>query len=110
MKNTNRAYRAFILHPVLDIQHTMFLVDVAFLNLGLVPRSHYSPDVFGSLDACLGTLSDEDRRKANRKFRKVVRKCKWKKDSKADFHKKQRAVYYYVLKNFIHHKDPDNDE
>ena len=86
-----------------------FLVDFAYLNLGLIPRSHYNLNEENSLQACLSTMSEDERRKASRKFRKVVRKQKWKDASKIDFHKKQRAVYHFVLRNFIYPVE-DNDE
>lgn len=85
------------------------LLDMTFLTMGMVPPSHYPDDVQGSLELALSTLTPEERRKACRKYRKIVRKV-WSKHWKnPGFRTKQVAVRYYVKKQVLDDRQ-DNDE
>jgi len=92
-----------------QLEVRMMLVNMAYVDLGLVPPAHYSQEVPGSLDSCLSTLSDEQRRKACRKFRKIVRQSKRKNDRKMGFYTKQRTVRYKIEQS-IFVEPQDNDE
>lgn len=85
------------------------LIDMAFLSMGMVPPSHYPDDEQKSLDFALSTLTPEERLRARRKYRKLVRKV-WSKSWKnPGFRTKQAAVKYYVRKQVLNDKQ-DNDE
>ena len=74
------------------------LVEIEYLNQGLVPYSFYFNKEEKSLEACLLDLDEEDRRKAKRKFRKLLRKTRKSKKKFSDtFLGNQNAVYYYLL-------------
>lgn len=75
-----------------------YLVDIEYLNQGIIPYSFYSNKEKDSLEMCLLDFSEEDRHKAKRKFRKLLRKTRKSKKKFSDsFSGKQSAVYYYLL-------------
>ena len=78
-------------------------VDIEYLNRGLVPPSfYYRKEDRKSLQKCLSDLSEEQQRASKRKFRKLLRKTKYK-SKKASWDSQQSAVYYKVLA-IIRHK------
>jgi hypothetical protein len=84
------------------------MIDMAYLDMGIVPPSHYPEDLDKSLNAALSTLTEDERRRACRKYRKLVRKV-WNKSWKnPSFRKKQAAVRFYVRKGIL--DTQDNDE
>lgn len=91
-----------------DIEVRKLLVNMRYIELGLVPPAQYLCEEKGSLDVCLKSLSPEERRRACRKFRKLVRKVRRKKVRTAGFYTKQRAVKYKIeLALFTKHIDND---
>lgn len=92
-----------------DIEMRKMITSMAYIDLGLVPPSQYPHSEIGSLQACLSSLDPESRRKACRKFRKLVRNVRDKKCRTSSFYRKQRTVRYRIEQSvFI---DPeDNDE
>lgn len=92
-----------------DFERMKLLIDMAYLSMGMVPPSHYPDDMMKSLDFALSTLSPEERRKACRKYRKMVRKV-WSSGWKnPGFRTKQAAVKYHVRKVVLDTRQ-DNDE
>jgi hypothetical protein len=78
------------------------IVDIEYLNRGLVPPSFYyfKKEDKDSLQKCLSELSEEQQRVSKRKFRKLLRKSRSKSRSapkKDDWHSRQTVVYYNVL-------------
>ena len=84
------------------------MVDMAYLSMGMVPPSHYPEDINESLNAALSTLDPASRRKACRKYRKMVRKVWSKSWRNPGFRTKQAAVKFYVKRTL--HDTQDNDE
>jgi len=83
---------------------------MAYIDLGMVPPSQYPWDDRGSLQRCLNSLEPEARRKACRKFRKLVRKTRAKDRKHSNFHTKQRAVKYRIEFHCVGEHPADNDE
>ena len=98
---------------MLNYEIEKMLIDIAYMNLGLVPPSHYPRSVDGSLDSCLGSLPDDESRRARRKFRKVLRRSRkgkkgeWEKSS---YDTKQSMVRWYVTQNYVNCRVSDNDD
>lgn len=92
-----------------DIEVRKLLVNMRYVELGLVPPAQYPLEEKGSLEACLSSLSPEERKRACRKFRKLVRKVRRKKVRTAGFYTKQRAVKYKIELSLFA-KAIDNDE
>lgn len=92
-----------------DIEVRKLLVNMRYIELGLVPPAQYLSEGKGSLDVCLETLSPEERRRTCRKFRKLVRKVRRKKVRTSGFYTKQRAVKYKIEVSLFAKVD-DNDE
>lgn len=88
------------------------LIDIAYIDLGLVPPSHYPRDSRGSLKACLESLDPSVAQQAKRKFRKVLRasrkgkKGDWQKSS---FNTRQSMVKWYLIDKYVTHGAEDND-
>jgi len=55
---------------------SMFLLNMKYVDLGLVPPAHYPNDDDTSLEKCLSVLGPEQARIAKRKFRKLSRKAR----------------------------------
>lgn len=83
---------------------------MTYLELGLVPPSHYPWEDRGSLKRCLETLDPVARRKACRKFRKISRGVRVKSQGHASFHTKQTSVKYKIQKEHMRTAPSDNDE
>lgn len=93
-----------------DIEVRKLLVNMRYIELGLVPPAQYLYDhPRKSLNVCLETLSPEERRRTCRKFRKLVRKVLRKKVRTSNFYTKQRAVKYKI-ERALFTKLIDNDE
>lgn len=74
------------------------LVEIEYLNQGIVPYSFYFNKEKDSLELCLADLNEEDRHKAKRKYRKLLRKTKKsKRKFSSSFVGDQNAVYYHLL-------------
>ena len=75
-----------------------YLVEIEYLNQGIIPYSFYFNKEKDSLEMCLADLNEEDRHKAKRKYRKLLRKTKKSKKKFSDsFAGDQNAVYYHLL-------------
>ena len=92
---------------------TNLLVDLAYIELGLVPVSQYQRSEIGSLQKCLMSLDKDMRRKTTRKFRKMKRKSGIKnrktlrKITNVDF---QNSVYFHIIEKYAQIEVSDNDE
>jgi hypothetical protein len=95
---------------VYDYETEKFLLEITYLNLGMVPPSHYPRVEIGSLQRCLSSMDPEEAKRSRRKFRKFRRKAK--KESWVDpsFNTVQSAVKWHVVKNYLRNRLPDNDE
>lgn len=92
-----------------EIERLRLLLEMTYVELGMVPPSHYPWDDRGSLQRCLNSLDPEARRRACRKFRKFVRKVKHK-GKNPSYHTKQRAVRYKIEFDYVNVSPVDNDE
>jgi hypothetical protein len=98
---------------MIDYEIMKMLIDITYVNLGMVPPSHYPKDLNGSLKACLESLDPIEARKAKRKFRKILRKSrKGKKGdhSKSSYDTRQSSVKWYVIDNYVKQETIDNDD
>jgi len=86
------------------------LTDMAYVDLGLVPPSHYPRNSQGSLDSCLSQLDPADARKAKRKFRKLLRKSQNASTERASYEKRQSRVKWYIIERYVNLTPIDNDE
>jgi hypothetical protein len=86
------------------------LTDIAYVNLGLVPPSHYPRGVKESLISSLNQLDPSDARKAKRKFRKLRRKACGEKDGDLSYDTRQSRVKWYIIDRYIKMDAVDNDE
>lgn len=93
-----------------EIESLRLLLEMTYVELGMVPPSHYPWDDRGSLQRCLESLEPEARRRACRKFRKFVRKVRQKGWKNPGFHTKQRAVKYKIEFEYVNRCPSDNDE
>jgi hypothetical protein len=84
--------------------------DMRYLDIGLIPPSQYSSQEPGSLQACLESLDPVARRKACRKYRKLVRQSLKSRSSKSGFHTKMRAVKFRIESELFDFTGPDCDE
>lgn len=82
----------------MNYELSMFLLNMKYVDLGLVPPAHYPNDDDTSLEKCLSVLGPEQARIAKRKFRKLSRKVRSCKSGKRGcYHTIQSAVKCYVL-------------
>lgn len=93
-----------------DYETEMFLLEIAYLNLGLIPPSHYPKSSKGSLNDSLASLDENSARATKRKFRKFRRKTKKKGWIRPSYDAVQNAVKWHILSKYIREKIPDNDE
>lgn len=93
-----------------DYETEMFLLEITYLNLGLVPLSHYPKGQIGSLNECLSSLGEEKARAAKRKFRKFRRRSRKKGQGLPSYETVQNSVKWHILNRYIREKIPDNDE
>jgi hypothetical protein len=98
---------------MMSYEFKKLLVDIAYANLGLVPPSHYPRSSIGSLNESLSSMDEVSRRKATRKFRKLLRLSR--KGKKGDWNKsshdsKQSAVRAHVFRKYVLSIVTDNDE
>ena len=80
------------------------LIDIAYIDLGLVPPSHYPKDSRGSLKACLESLDPSVAQQAKRKFRKVLRASRKRKKGdwqKSSFDTRQSMVRWYLIDKYV---------
>jgi len=93
-----------------DWEIQRLLTDMAYIDLGLVPLSHYPNDIRSSLRSSLEKLDPDDARRAKRKFRKLLKKA-WKKDrNPTSFGAKQYSVKWYIVSHYVKAPIIDNDE
>lgn len=96
----------------MNYEQFVFFLDFTYVNLGLVPQSHYMNKDANSLDECFKLFDEEQATKMKRKFRKFLRKTKLKGCKEASFYKRQEAVKWYVFAkcNHIQSVSGDNDK
>lgn len=95
---------------VYDYETEKFLLEITYLNLGMVPPSHYPRSDVGSLERCLAGMDPDEAHRAKRKFRKFRRRSKkahWKSPS---FDTVQCAVKWHIVNRHMRSDLPDNDE
>jgi len=73
------------------------LVFLEYLNTGLVPVKGFKSEDIQSFESGLKSLSSEEKRKVNRKFRKIFRKLAKEKIKSIE---KDRALLYSFKKKF----------
>jgi hypothetical protein len=98
---------------MLNYEIEKMLIDIAYMNLGLVPPSHYPRAVPKSLEMCLSALDHDEAHRAKRKFRKMLRRSqKGKKGDweKSSFDTKQSMVRWHITKNYVRADVRDNDD
>lgn len=83
----------------MNYELSMFLLNMKYVDLGLVPPAHYPNDDDTSLEKCLSVLGPEQARIAKRKFRKLSRKAR--SGEKGSYHTRQSAVKWYVLDKLL---------
>jgi hypothetical protein len=95
---------------VIDWETQKFLIEIEYLNLGLVPLSHYPRSVNGSLEACFLSMEPEKARASKRKFRKILRKARKSGITKMSYDSRQSAVKWHIMNNYVLIDAVDNDE
>jgi len=86
------------------------LTDIAYVDLGLVPPSHYPRSSQSSLQLSLQQLDPADSRKAKRKFRKILKKA-WKgKRDPPSYDARQNCVKWYIIEHYVSANPVDNDD
>lgn len=95
-----------------DYETERILIDIVYVDLGLVPPSHYPRQSNGSLNACLQSLDPIDARRSKRKFRKLLRtsrKGKTGEWGKSSYDTRQSMVKWHVIDRYVRGEMSDND-